>query len=143
MVKRLTLLLTVLLLLSLPYNSQQSDCQGWWGYVNCGQYNYWGTCYQNNAGSFVGCDTDNGYWPYNQYYLGGDNYNGWQQLTIYRKCDYWCTSCDGTSNPDYHCQSCRASYKKWGTSDTCYPVCPSVLLAKSRNSYGYGINTVG
>ena len=64
-------------------------------------------------------------------------------MRIIRFCDYWCTSCDGQSNPAGNCQSCRSHYRKWVGVDRCYPYCPTVSISDAYTTFGYRVSSVG
>lgn len=43
--------------IALPISTHaETGCEGWTGFWNCGYYSNYGTCYEDNAGNYIGCD---------------------------------------------------------------------------------------
>lgn len=134
-------IISILILLSLisPVIGE-TGCEGATGYSNCGTGIT--NCYEQNDGTFIGCDDDSPFTGYAEYNFGTNTDSG-ISMSMIRKCDQWCASCDGMGNPGLHCQSCNSGHYKWVTSDTCYNYCPSVYLDNARNNYGFTTDSVG
>lgn len=51
------LLLIFIFVIALPISTHaETGCEGWTGFWNCGYYSNYGTCYEDNAGNYLGCD---------------------------------------------------------------------------------------
>lgn len=62
-------------------------------------------------------------------------------MPVYRRCAWACLSCDGQSNPNYNCQSCRSGYFKWTNQDRCTNYCPTYAIVGIRSSPYWGITS--